>query len=74
MSDPKLYTPTTGVQDREEFRAMLARLRVDSHIVTDASGQPTVSLDAAAMQQLRAWFAEHGDTAQVDAIQRALDA
>jgi hypothetical protein len=74
MSDPKLYTPATAVQDREEFRAMLASLGIDSHIVTDSSGQPTIALDAAGMQQLRAWFAEHGDTEQADAIQRALDA
>jgi hypothetical protein len=70
MSGPKLYTPATGVQDREAFRAMLARLDIDSHITADG----TIALDRAGMEQLAAWFADHGDTAQADAIQRALNA
>jgi hypothetical protein len=72
MSGP-LYTVADGVQDREAFRAMLARLGIDSHVVED-DGHPTVALDRAGMERLRAWFADHGDTAQADAIQRALDA
>ncbi|MEV7389608.1 hypothetical protein [Streptomyces sp. NPDC091215] len=72
MSGPKLYTPATGVQDREAFRALLARLGIDAQIATDADGQPTIALDAVAMQQLAAWFAEHGDAAQAEAIRRAL--
>lgn len=74
MSGPKLYTPATGIQDREEFRALLARLGIDSCITADSDGQPTVALDRAGMEQLSTWFADHGDTAQADAIQRALDA
>jgi hypothetical protein len=71
---PRLYTPTTGVQDREAFRAMLTRLDIDSHLTQDNSGQPTVALDRTGMEQLATWFADHGDTVQADAIQRALDA
>ena len=73
-SRPKLFTPTMGVQNREEFRAFLARLGIDTHVTTEAGGQPTVALDRAGMEQLRAWFVEQGDEAQADAIQRALDA
>jgi hypothetical protein len=69
----RLYTPATGVQDREAFRAMLARLGIDSHVTTDGDGT-AVALDRYGMEQLRQWFAEHGDAAQADAIQRALDA
>ncbi|OXS35398.1 hypothetical protein [Streptomyces sp. XY006] len=74
MSEPKLYTPATGVQDRESFRAMLARLDIDSRLTTDSSGEQTVALDRAGMEQLAAWFADQGDAAQADAIRRALDA
>ncbi|MFG2269121.1 hypothetical protein ACGFNY_05025 [Streptomyces chartreusis] len=74
MSQPRLYSPTTGVQDREAFRTLLARLGIDSSITTDANGEQTVALDRAGMEQLAAWFAGQGDTAQADAIQRALDA
>lgn len=63
------YTPAEGVQDREAFRTMLARLDIDSHITVNG----TIAIDQAGMEQLAAWFAEHGDTAQADAIQRALD-
>lgn len=73
MSGPKLYTPAVGVQDREAFRAMLARMGIDAHVTTD-DGQPTIALDRSGMEQLAAWFADHGDTAQADAIQRALNA
>lgn len=66
----RLYTPVEGVQDREAFRAMLARLNIDSHITADG----TIALDRAGMERLAAWFADHGDTTQADAIQRALDA
>lgn len=74
MSEPKLYTPAMGVHDKEAFRAMLARLGVDSHVTTDPSGQPTVALGRSGMEQLRTWFAEHGDEAQADALRHALDA
>lgn len=74
MSGPKLYTPATGVQDREAFRAMLANLGIDSRLTTDSSGEQTVALDRAGMEQLATWFADHGDTEQAAAIQRALDA
>jgi hypothetical protein len=73
MSAPRLYTVAEGVQDREEFRAMLARLDIDSHVVADSDGRATVALDRAGMEQLHAWFADRGDTAQADAIQRALE-
>lgn len=73
MSGPKLYTPATGVQDRGEFLAMLDRLGVDSYTVIDETGHPTIALDRAGTEKLRDWFAGHGDTAQADAIQRALD-
>lgn len=74
MSEPTLYTPAVGVQDREAFRAMLARLGIDSHTTTDADGLPTVTIDRAGMEQLAAWFADHGDATQADAIWRALKA
>lgn len=73
MSGSKLYTPATGVQDRRQFLAMLDRIGIDSYTVIDETGHPTIALDRAATQQLRDWFADHGDTAQADAIQRALD-
>lgn len=73
MSGPKLYTPATGVQDREAFRALLARLGIDSHVKTDTDGQPAIALDRGRMEQLRTWFADRGDHAQAAAIQRALD-
>jgi len=66
----RLYTPVEGMQDREAFRALLARLGIDTHVTADA----TIALDRAGMEQLAAWFADHGDTAQADAIQRALGA
>jgi hypothetical protein len=69
----RLFTVADCVQDREAFRSMLARLGIDAHVVND-SGAPTIALDRAGMEQLRDWFADHGDTAQADAIQRALDA
>jgi hypothetical protein len=74
MSGPRLYTVADGVQDREEFRAMLALLGIDSRVVTDSDGRPAIALDRAGMERLRNWFADHGDTAQADAIQRTLDA
>ena len=74
MSGPRLFTVADGVRDREAFRALLTRLNIDTHLVTDADGQAAITLDAAGMQQLRAWFADHGDAEQADAIQRALDA
>lgn len=49
MSGPKLYTPTVGVQDREAFRAMLARMGIDAHVTTD-DGQPTIALDRSGME------------------------
>jgi hypothetical protein len=67
VSGPRLYTVAYEIQDREAFRAMLARIGIDSHVTADA-----IALDAAGMQQLRDWFADHGDTAQADAIHRAL--
>ncbi|MET8826081.1 hypothetical protein ABZX40_13495 [Streptomyces sp. NPDC004610] len=73
MSVPKLYTPARGVQDREALRALLARLGIDAHVTTEG-GAPTIALDRAGMEQLRDWFAEHGDVAQAAAIRRALDA
>lgn len=73
-SKPKLFTPTMGVQDREEFRAFLAHLGIDTHVTTEVSGKTAIALDRAGMEQLRAWFADHGDSKQADAIQRALDA
>lgn len=63
------YTPAEGVQDREAFRTMLARLDTDSHITVNG----TIAIDQAGMEQLAAWFAECGDAAQADAIRRALD-
>ena len=68
----RLFTVADGVQDREAFRAMLARLGIDSHAATDETGAPTIVLDRAGMERLGAWFADHGDHAQADAIQRAL--
>lgn len=65
---------TYEMQDRPAFRTMLARLSIDSHAVTDEAGRPTIALDRAGMEQLGAWFADHGDTAQADAIQHALNA
>lgn len=72
MSGP-LYTLADGVQDREAFRALLARLGIDTHVTTD-DGAPTIALDQAGMEQLRDWFASLGATDEADAIQRALDA
>lgn len=72
MSGAPLYTVAYEVQDREAFRAMLARLGIDSHVVPDGDGRTTIALDRDGMEKLGAWFAEHGDTAQADAIQRAL--
>jgi hypothetical protein len=63
----RLYTPDEGVQDREAFRALLARIGLDSHVTAD-----TITLDRAGMEQLAAWFADHGDTAQAESIRRAL--
>jgi hypothetical protein len=74
MSRPMLYTPAVGVQDREAFRAMLARMGIDSHVTTDTDGQSAIALDRSGMEQLAAWFADHGDAAQADAIRSALDA
>ncbi|GAA3852294.1 hypothetical protein GCM10023084_03130 [Streptomyces lacrimifluminis] len=73
MSGP-LFTVADGVQDREAFRAMLVRLGIDSRVVPDGFGGTTIGLDRAGMEQLREWFADHGDARQADAIQRALDA
>lgn len=73
MSAAPLYTVDYEVQDREAFRAMLARLGINSHVVPDG-GAATIALDRDGMEQLGAWFADHGDTAQADAIQRALSA
>lgn len=69
----RLFTVADGVQDREAFRSLLARLGIDTHIVAE-DGAPTIALDRAGMEQLRDWFADHGDAAQADAIRRALDA
>lgn len=69
-----LYTVDGGVQDWEAFRALLARLGIDTHVTADDAGQPAVTLDRSGMEQLSAWFADHGDAAQADAIRRALDA
>lgn len=74
MSEQHLFTIADGVQDREAFRSLLARLGIDTHLAADSSGGQTIALDRAGMEQLRAWFADHGDTAQVEAIGRALDA
>lgn len=74
MSEGHLFTIADGVRDREAFRSLLARLGIDAHVVTDSSGGPTIALDRAGMEQLRAWFADQGDAEQADAIQRALDA
>jgi hypothetical protein len=65
----RLYTPAEGVQDREAFRALLASLDIDSRITADGA----IGLDRSGMEQLATWFADHGDTAQADAIRRALD-
>ena len=73
MSAPKLFTVADGIQDREAFRAMLTRLDIDSHVAPDG-GATTIALDRNGMGKLRVWFADHGDTVQADAIQRALDA
>lgn len=73
MSGP-LFTVADGVRDREAFRSLLARLGIDAHVTADSDGSPTIALDRTGMEQLREWFASHGDTAQAEAIQRALDA
>jgi hypothetical protein len=73
VNAPRLYTVADGVQDREALRAMLVRIGIDSRIVDD-EGHPTIAVDRVGMEKLRSWFADHGDTAQADAIQRALDA
>lgn len=70
----KLFTVAEGIRDREAFRSLLARLGIDTHVVADEDGVPAIALDRAGMEQLRAWFADHGDAAQADAIQHALDA
>ena len=69
----RLFAVADGIRDREAFRSLLARLGIDAHVTTD-DGAPTIALDRAGMEQLRDWFAEHGDAAQADAIQRALNA
>lgn len=69
----QLFTVADGVQDREAFRALLARLGIDSRAVPDGVGGMTIGLDRAGMEQLRAWFADHGDARQADAIGRALN-
>lgn len=74
MSGPPLYTVAYEVQDREAFRAMLARLGIDTRVVHGGDGGTAIGLDRDGMEQLRTWFAEHGDAAQADAIQRALSA
>lgn len=71
MSGP-LFTVADGVNDREAFRALLARLGIDTHITTDSGGTQVIALDRAGMEQLRDWFAGHGDAAQAAAIERAL--
>lgn len=63
---------TYEMQDRPAFRAILARIGIDGHAVTDEAGRPTIALDRAGMEQLRTWFADHGDAAQAEAIERAL--
>lgn len=73
MSAGPLFTVVDGIRDREAFRAMLARQGIDAYVTSDADGQTVIALDRAGMEQLRAWFADHGDTAQADAIGRALD-
>lgn len=70
----RLFTVADGIHDREAFRALLARLGIDTHVVADSTGVPTIALDQAGMEQLRAWFADQGDAAQTAALQRALDA
>lgn len=72
MSGP-LFTVADGIHDREAFRTLLARLGIDTHVAPDGVGGATVGVDRAGMEQLRTWFTGHGDTAQADAIQRALD-
>lgn len=67
----KLFTVADGIQDREAFRTMLVGIGIDAYVVPDGDGT-TIALDRNGMEQLRAWFAEHGDSAQADAIQRAL--
>ncbi|MCX4703882.1 hypothetical protein [Streptomyces sp. NBC_01373] len=68
----KLFTVADGIQDRAAFRAMLVAIGINAHVVPDGD-TTTIALDRNGMEQLRAWFAGHGDTAQADAIQRALD-
>jgi hypothetical protein len=65
----RLYLPVDGVQDTPAFRSLLARLGIDTHVTADA----TIALDRHGMEQLAAWFADHGDRAQANAIRRALD-
>lgn len=72
MTGP-LFAVADGVRDREAFRALLARLGVDTHVVPDGVGGTVIGVDRTGMEQLRAWFADHGDAVQADAIQRALD-
>lgn len=73
MSNRQLFTVADGIQDREAFRALLARLGIDTCVVADNGGGATIALDRPGMEQLSTWFSDHGDTAQADAIQRALD-
>lgn len=69
----QLFTVADGVRDREAFRALLAHLGIDTHVTPDGLGDTTIGVDRAGMEQLREWFADHGDARQADAIQRALD-
>ena len=68
----KLFTVADGIQDRPAFRAMLVSIGINAYVVPDGD-TTTIALDRTGMEQLRAWFADHGDTTQAHAIQRALD-
>ncbi|WNI20400.1 hypothetical protein [Actinacidiphila sp. ITFR-21] len=54
----QLYIPVEGIRDREAVKAMLVRLGIDTHAVTDSAGRATIGLDRAGMTRLRDWFAD----------------
>lgn len=54
------------------FKRITAMLGIETHLVTDAFGRPTVALDRPGMERLRAAAVEHGFPELVDGIDRML--
>ncbi|MFG2596702.1 hypothetical protein [Streptomyces sp. NPDC048462] len=55
------------------FRALVARLGVDSIPIVDADGRPDVLLDRTGMEQLRDAARDHNLPEIADTVQRLLD-